>query len=988
MKKGNLWRGLTTTTGLLLGISIPITSLLNKWEGQVNLALGIQAPTTEITGDTNYYASDYSRNDEGYLKMKADSEQNEIQTMQEGAVLVKNEDAALPLANSERRVTLFGRATADPVYRGNSGGPSLDTSRLISLKQALENDGFAINETLFEAYANSPTKRSKVAVENTAGNKSDIGEESKGFYTDDLKRSFANDYNDVAIVMFARDAGEGLDLFPSDADGVSQLALHQDEADLLKMIQESGNFKKTILLINSAYPMELDFVNQEEYGIDACLWIGGPGLVGFQGVADLLVGKADPSGHFVDTYASNSLSSPAVQNSFDMGFADSDQKYTIAAEDIYVGYKYYETRYHDQVLGLNNADSSKGVFNSTGNKWNYSQEVSYPFGYGTSYAAFDQSLDNLTWNRETHEVTATVTVTNKGYPENSAYSGKSKAVIQLYVSLPWQQGQAEKSAIQLLDFLKTDALGAGESKTYTLVADDYLFATYDENATNGADESKKGCYVFDKGDYYFAIGNDAHDALNNVLSLKSDATLFDEFGNAVEGNPDNVKKEALSETDNTSYATSRETGEVVSNQLQDIDINYFYDEDQVTYLTREDWETFPIRYDDLPINDKIEAQINDNDYVKPADAPSYDSFLQDQPVTLTLVEMKDVEYDDEKWETFLNQLSITDMTNMIGENFGQPGIEKIGKNKNTNSDGPAGPQGGYQGDTVTGMATVRVNEIVAASTFNKELIASRGSFIAEDCLFGGTTQLWAPGCNIHRTPFSGRNFEYYSEDSIMTYLCSAVQVAAMQEKGCNAAPKHFVGNDQETNRTALCVYSTEQAFRQGSLKGFEGAFTKGGALATMMSFTRVGNHFAYNNPAVNVQILRNEWGFKGVNITDNVASWGTDNPTLACLYNGTDTFNARSKCGSEVKTYLVAQKDGAILQALRTANKHFFYAMSRSSLINGMVAGQEGTDFTPWWKPTIIVLDSVLGIATLSFLAMFLLTTYVFKDKKPEGNRE
>ena len=983
MSKGKLWRGLTATSGLLLGIGIPLTSLLYKWEGQVNMALGITGGIQSVTDDTNYYPSDYTLDDEGYVKMRDDSERNEIETMKEGAVLVKNDDAALPLAPSERRVTLFGRSVTDPVYRGNSGGAGIDSARVVDLRKALENEGFVINEKLFDAYAASSTSRIKVPVENKNGQKSDIGEEDISFYTAELQESYANDYNDAAIIMFTRDGGEGQDLFFDDADGVSQLSLHKAEADLLKMVADSGKFKKTIVLINSAYPMELDFLTQEEYGIDSCLWLGGPGLVGFQGVAELLVGKADPSGHFVDTYASDSLSSPAAQNAFDMGFANSEQKYIIEAEGIYVGYKYYETRYHDQILGLHDATGESGVFNSRNNRWNYADEVSYPFGYGTSYATFSQTLDSLEWNRETHEVTATVTVKNEGYPENSNYSGKSKTAIQLYVSLPWKEGQAEKSAIQLLDFGKSDLLGAGESKTYTLTADDYLFATYDKESANGADPEKKGCYVFDEGDYYFTIGKDAHDALNNVLAAKdSGLELTDPFGDIVKGNADNVEKIILSEKDDKTYATSRETGEVVSNQLEDIDINYFYDDDPVTYLTRADWNTFPVNYDGLEMTDEIASQLEDDEYVKPADAPSYDSFTQGAPVTMTLVEMRDVPYEDEKWDKFIDQLSIQDMSNMIGESFGQPAIKDIGKNENKNSDGPAGPQSGYKGQTVSGTPTVRVNEVVAASTFNKDLLASRGSFIAEDCLFGGTTQLWCPGLNIHRTPFSGRNFEYFSEDSIMSYLCSIPQVSAMQAKGCNAAPKHFAGNDQETNRTGLAIYADEQAYRQGPLKGFEGAFTKGGALGTMMSCSRIGNRVHYYDYATNVQILRNEWGFKGITITDSVAGWGNDNPTLLSLFNGSDTFNARATCGTEVRTYLVSNRDGAMLEALRLANKHFFYAMSRSNIINGMTAGQAGTGTTPWWKPTVIAIDSILGVATLGFLTMFVLTTYVFKKKE------
>lgn len=342
--------------------------------------------------------------------------------------------------------------------------------------------------------------------------------------------------------------------------------------------------------------------------------------------------------------------------------------------------------------------------------------------------------------------------------------------------------------------------------------------------------------------------------------------------------------------------------------MQDININYFYDDDPVTYLTRSDWNTFPETYTGLTPTDEMKKQMSDTSYTKPSDAPDYNSFTTGKEVTLKLLDMNGLDYDDPKWDTFLDQLTVSNMCDMVGESFGQPKIEEIGKPANTNSDGPAGPQGDG--------STVRVNEVVAASTWNKEALRERGLFIAQDCIYAGVTQLWSPGCNIHRTPYSGRNFEYYSEDSVMSYICSSVQCKAMQEKGCNSAPKHFTGNDQETNRTELCVYATEQAFRQGPLKGFEGAFTEGGALGTMMSTSRIGNVSTPQNQSVLVGILRGEWGFKGITITDSVAHWQANaNPTIASFAAGTDTFNARAACGSELKKYMVQNKDGYLLVA-------------------------------------------------------------------------
>ncbi len=979
--KANKWRGMTAVTAVLLSIAILMTNLLISWSGQVNVFLHITPPTLEAEGDSIYYKSNYELSDDGLASMLKDSDVHDTQTMTEGAVLVKNENAALPLATQERRVTLFGRAVADPVYRGNSGGPSIDADRLVNLHSALESEGFAINDTLYDAYANSEVKRVKADPDWF------VGEVGKNFYTSDLQSSYADDYNDVAIVMFSRDGGEGKDLATEDRDGISYLALHDSEKDLLKMIKDSGKFDKTIVLINSAYAMELGWVEEAEYGVDAALWIGGTGLKGFLGVAEILTGKADPSGHFVDTYAEDSLSAPAVRNSGSFTYANDNRNYIVLAENIYIGYKYYETRYQDLVLGINNADSAAGVYASKDGSWDYAAEMAYPFGYGKSFANFKQELKELNWDKAQHTVTAVVNVTNIGYPENSSYTGKSKSVVQLYAQLPYESGQAQKSAIQLIGFEKTKDLAAGESEEVTITVDDYLFATYDANAVNGADETKKGSYVFDAGEYYFAIGEDSHDALNNVLLAKEgekvEGKLINADGSIATADAAKAARIALDTADNITYAKSQYTEEVVYNQFDDIDLNYF-NEDSVTYLTRDDWNTYPEVYTDVKATDDMMALLNLDTHAEPEDAPVYTDFTQGTDVTLKLIDMKNIPFEDnETWNKFLDQLSITDLSTVIGENFGQPAVTTIGKPANVNSDGPDGSQSNYKYGSGA-PATVHVNEVVAASTWNKELLADRGSFIAEDSLFNGTTQLWSPGANLHRTPFSGRNFEYYSEDSILSYIMGAVQTEAMQAKGLNAAIKHFCANDQETNRATLSIFMNEQTYRQGSLKGFEGAFTKGGALGTMLSFSNIGCRQMYQDQATLTQVLRNEWGFKGVTITDSVKG-ATKVPTIASLVAGSDTFNADAGRASEVKKYLLAKKDGYVLQSLRESNKRFYYAMVNSNLMNGLSENTVIKEFTPWWQPALYTIIGVIGLTLLLSGVMFIVNGYV---KPRKGGRK
>lgn len=975
--KAKLFRGLTALFAILLCFGLLMTDLLIQWSGQVNIFLNVSVPTLPVEGDSIAYRSEYGLDEAGLTAMLAASDLHDAQTMAEGAVLLKNNGAALPLASTERRVTLFGRAVADPVYRGNSGGPSMDERRQVSLRGALEDAGFAINQALFDAYAASGVTRVKADPDWF------IGEVDASFYTSALQASYASDYQDAAIVMFSRDGGEGKDLATVDRDGISFLALHDSERDLLKMIEDSGKFSKTIVLINSAYPMELDWLDEEAYGVDAALWIGTPGLKGFTGVAQLLTGETAPSGRLVDTFATNSLSAPAVRNAGNFTYANDGRHYIVQAEGIYVGYKYYETRYHDQVLGLHNATAETGVYAGETDGWDYAAEMTFPFGYGSSYAEFSQELTSLNWDRDTHTVTAVVKVTNLGPAEGSAYTGAAKSVVELYASLPYEDGQAEKSAIQLIGFGKTGALATGESEEVTLTVDDYLFASYDQNATNGADPSRTGCYVFDAGDYWFAIGNDSHDALNNVLAAKVgeavNGLLVDAQGTVVPGDAAKAAMVTLAQTDNTTYAVSPETGAVVANRFEDVDYNFFAP-DTVTYLTRADWTTYPKAYTDLTLTDGMATVLANTEFTVPADVPAYDSFTQEADNGLALVDMKGVPFeDDETWNKFLDQLAVNDMTAVIGENFGQPAVQSVGKPTNSNSDGPAGPQGTYPyGEKYS--TTVHVGECVAAATWNTDLLAQRGHFIAEDCLFVGTTQLWSPGANLHRTPFSGRNFEYYSEDSTLSYLLGAAQTKAMQAQGVNAAIKHFCANDQETNRAGLCVFMDEQTFRQGALRGFEGAFTKGGALGTMMSFSRLGCTKVYQSAPLLTGVLREEWGFEGVTITDSVKG-ETDVNTLACLVAGSDTFNADPNRSSEVLKYLVAKKDGYVLQCLRETNKRFYYAMANSNLMNGLTKDIVVSDFVPWWQTALHICCLVLGILTAFCAVGFAYFTYLYKGK-------
>lgn len=958
MDKKRLLGGLGVTIISLSIIASFGTKLAYDREGDVNLALKITAPTIKGDENTQYFKSDYESKEAMYAALK----DYNIKAQVEGTVLLKNKDNALPLKATDK-VTLLGKASTNPVYHGGSGGPINYQS--ISLVDAIKEGGYSFNEEVSNAVKAEKIDHDKF------GN---IGEVDVTTYNG-VSTSFAS-YDDAAIVVLKRFGGEegdlnhGLQGLWEKGPEIRELALHNEEKDVLNLVKNSS-FKKRIVIINSGYPMELEEL--DNYNIDAVLWIGYPGSFGMYGVRDVLFGQADPSGRLVDTYASHSLSSAAMQNAGDFKFSNLaglyKREYLIYAEGIYVGYKYYETRYNDLILNQFDADNEKGIYNSQGGKWNYADEVTYSFGDGMSYANFTQQIESFEWNKETHEVTAKVKVTNNG---NENYNGKSEDVVQLYAQLPYKAGQAEKSAIQLLDFAKTKELAKGESEEITLNFSDYYFATYDQNAVNGEDSSKKGCYTFDAGDYYFALGNGAHDALNNILAKQGKTGMYDAANNPVSGDTSKVQVVNLAALDNKTYAKSPYTGEIVSNLFENRDINSFYDTDVVTYLTRSDWKTFPKSYTGLEATDEIKHLMEDSLYVKPADAPDIKSFKQKVDNGIKFVEMKDVEFDDPKWEDFIDQLSAGELAQIIGDKMAMDAIESISFPAYSGGDGPDGHQ-------ISNV--IYVNEIVGASTFSKESLVNRGRFFGEESLWLGFKHIYGPGANIHRTPYSGRNFEYYSEDAMMSFLCGQAQEKGMVEKGIAGMIKHFCGNDQETNRHGVATFLTEQAYRQGPLKGFEGALAHG-SLGTMTAYNRIGCIPTAADYQTMTLVLRKEWGFKGINMTDSSKDASSYMSTADCLYAGTNQFNNDKDRVGEASSLLTKGKDGFIWQKLRETAHYYLYAMSRSNHINGLARDTVIKSFVPWWKPATVIMDVSLGVIGTGLIGLFLFLS--LRKKKGE----
>lgn len=971
------------------------TMTLVQYEGIVNNQLKIS--TTRIVEeknaekeDTAYYKSKYAdavlltkgkdeltedeatRVGDALTQLTTDEDAYVEYEMENSAVLLYNKDQALPLAADERNVTMFGIASRQPLYSCASGGGKNDDARVVDFMDAFKAKGFSVNETVYNTYEEPQMKESFGGmIAQRAEDEPDIS-----MFTEELDRS-VKQTGGIGVVILSREGGEGKDIERqiTEEDGTvrSGLALSNNEKALLekvKQYKENGDIKKIIIVHNSPYAMELDWF--EEYGVDAALHVGTIGLKGSLGMVDLLTGEANPSGKLVDTFAANSLSSPAVQTWYDQAFTNSEsgkevsfvaglqianpgaEKYMVLSEGIYTGYKYYETRYEDAMLNRYKATSNVG---STDGNWNYANEIVYPFGYGLSYTTFEQKLDNVTgFDKDT--MTAKVTVTNTG-----DVAGRS--VVQVYAQTPYGEYEiehkVEKSAIQLVAFGKTGVLEPGESETLEIEIEKYLLSSWDSTVHNG-----EGGYILSEGDYYIAVGSDVHDALNNVLAAKGVTGMTNADGESVDGIAENVKK-FNSDFDKDTYKFSENTGTRVENQFEELDINYWLDEqNQVTYMTRSDWTTYPTEIPKIEATKEM-AEVLAYKYEKDPNAKGVDESEFGVDAGLKMVDMRDVEWNDEEtWNAFLHQMTLDELGVSIADSFGNAGVDSIAKPASINDDGPDGWNQKY---VINGaQSTCYIGEATAACSFDESMMKERADYLAEDAMFCNLSQGWAPGGNLHRTPFSGRNHEYFSEDANVNYLYIASMVDTMINKGISVGGKHFAGNDVELNRSNVSLFQTEQTWRQNSLRGFESSFTKGGATSTMNTKGGIGLHNNSEDYATQVKVLRDEWGFKGVIIADAGSGRGPEG-----IMSGTDMWCLfGERYANEIIDSIRTNNDGDLLDAVLQANKRYYYAFSRSLVVNGLSSNAKIEQITPWWKPVMIGIDCVVGVCLLGTLFVYI----------------
>jgi len=895
-----------------------------------------------------YYESDFKNEKErvkrGYELAK--------QVEAEGAALLTNKKEALPL-DKESKVSLFSTSSVNLVY-GGTGSANVDASKADNLKTALEKADFKVNDTLWDFYLKEENAKYLRAVGGTVSlAAATTCEMPWKVYTDKVLDS-VEEYSDAAIVTLSRVGGEGADL---EFIKNNYLALDKNEKDMLKNLKkmkDDGKIKKIIVLINSSNPLQVDFLEKNEYGVDATLWIGGVGVSGINAVAEILAGDINPSGSLVDTYCYDNYSSPAMKNFVPTtykGYKKGDvpenaSTYMIYQEGIYVGYKYYETRYEDYVMGTGNAGEYK-----------YNKDVAFPFGYGLSYSKFKYSDMKMSYDKDSTTYTIKVKVTNVG-------DVAGKETVQIYVSSPYTEydvkNNVEKASVSLVGFDKTKVLKPGKSQTLTIVVDGDYVASYD---AYGA-----GTYIMDAGDYLFTAATDSHNAVNNILAAKGYTPDNTDGRMDKKGNKKLVKTWNNPKLDKKTYAKS-DNGTKIKNQLSDADINLNDGvKEKITYLTRNDWEgTMPTdKILKLTLTKYLKEALQDVQY-DPKDFEEVDMPTMNAKNDIKLVEMIGLDYNDPKWNDLLDQLTFDEMVRFVGDAFHwtMP-VKSVEAPGTRDENGPQGLTVTLFGAGLNVETTALTSEDVLAATFNTDLVYDMGNIVGNDCLAAKVAILYGPGANTHRTPYGGRNFEYYSEDSYLAAAIGASEVKGIEEKGVHVVMKHFALNDCEQDRIGQAAWLTEQAAREIYLRAFQGALEDswGNGNGVMMAYTRWGTRWSGSNSGLLRGILNGEWGCNGLQITDNV---------LTTYVNGVDgVVNGTTAFDSMLAFYITEQlpkykDDPVVVSALREACHHNLYAIAHSCGMNGV-----GPDTTI--KLVEPLAQTVVRILAIVFSALFILS--------------
>ncbi len=940
----------------------------------------VQLEGTE-SWDTNYYDPQFD-NKEAAVE---NGENVTRELSEEGFILLKNEGGALPLDTSDT-INLIGRGAVDPLY-GGSGSGNVDVSTAASPFTGIEQAGFTVDETSYnyfmEQKGNYP--RCQIVMDKYEQSQWLIGEIA---YDGSDAAPFTVG-GGVAVYVISRAGGEGWDLssdlmrdaagsaafadiiaknanakaeYETYVAGQHQLELSTYEKNWLEFCK--NHYEKTIVVINSSNIMELGEL-QADAGVDAILWVGGPGSTGFDALGNILAGEVNPSGHTVDIWPADFTKDPtfvntaAINQYSDIGEGDvavGDNNIAAAfttqyEEGIYLGYRYYETAAEEGFI-------------------DYDEAVVYPFGYGLSYSEFLYS--DPTWSVSGNVITATVTVKNDG-----DYAGKD--VVQLYYSAPYTEGGIEKSSVVLGGFAKTDLIAPGGTDTVTITLDRDEMASYDYKGL----KIEGGGYVLEEGDYIISLRSDSHTLLPGedmtyTYEVGSDV-FYDEVTTVADGEILFEKQPAVNRFSDVSaiFKDTPTAGYALPMSRADFAGTFptapTADDllaKQITLTYEEDGET---------VSKKIA------DFLKPFD-PATDLIDADAEMPtmgasngIVLSSMRGIGYGEAIWDDFLDQLTEADYTDLattaLASNaFNTPEIESLGKSRTQDFDGPQGFTSMFGS---TGCCAY-CSEVVIASTWNLELAYEMGNAIGEESIINGYNGWYGPAMNIHRSPFSGRNFEYYSEDAFLSGVMGAAVVEGAADMGCYAYIKHFALNDTEVKRTTnLCTWATEQTIREIYLKPFQyvventstemkyisddqgtvSTVTMPGLKAIMSSFNRIGGTWAGGSYALMTEVLRGEWAFRGVAISDfNLYGYM---PADQGLRAGTNMQLTFSKAFADTES-------ATSRQAMRTAYKNMCYTVANSNLMQGVAPGATIVYSLAWWEIAIIVYDVVVVVLAVA----------------------
>lgn len=1077
----NIKRGVRLTAALIVMLML-VNSLLPTYGDTLTTYLGMSGSSS----------SDSAMSDADCMEEGRDVD-TEIES--EGAVLLRNENNTLPLEKGSK-VTILGAMSYNYICGGTGSAGGKYDEYTYTMKEAFdgsktEGSGVStekyldVNEKawnwLEEAVGGSRNADSKyeghtgtgelstIAGSDYVENKDAYGNGDWGGYSrvcefdesvyEDNKDSFMQDgYNDVAIVTFGRSGAEGASpVMDYDGDGVAStgttyLQLSEDELGLLDFCNK--NYDKTIVLINSSTPIELGEIEQEEYGVDACLWIGHPGEAGLVGVAQVLTGDVNPSGHLVDTYAYDMSTMPSFYNNDDnkytnvenikTGFDQSNNfGYYQYEEGIYVGYRFYETA---DAEGYFDSDAFTTHEWKNGTAKGYDEVVQYPFGYGLSYTTFDEEVTASNIDLTAHSSNSiTVKVTNTG-------DVAGKQVVQLYQGAPYGTDETcgisgvglQKSAKALIGFQKTGIIEPGESEEVTI--------TFDTDDLASFDSYGHGCYVLEKGDYKFHIGLNAHeDVCDPVEASLSESIIYDEDNAGARSSDEEVAKVAMSDVDagdgnmldgylsRSDFTGGMETimqhessckEEALSDALVDVLATPALGTTEYTYETYEngqkvqktttkyvggaDYEAYATDenvdgkdqnddsylYDDENTEHKIDygkvyyVVVDDNGDPVVDDDGNYQVTEDETSMRLDVncEFLKDVDYSNEIWAYLLDETTLDEQINVQGNlGWSTPAVESVNKTREDVVDGP-GESG--NGNSSYGTNTWFTSAVVNASTWNPYLLNKLGIAYAHQSIKNNLAGAYAPAMNTHRTPFGGRNFEYYSEDGFIGGKMGAAEVAGLQSEGIYVYIKHMAMNDNDTNRDGNITWFSEQAAREIMLKDYEicvketyvvdddeagtGHFEAGqGTLGIMASLNRDG--ISMFHPGMYRTILRNEWGFNGLVVTDGVGPYPWVMTPGAGLFGGVEGQLG----GSTITTYYDYEGDATSTNygkyLLRQTTKHMLYQVCQTGKL---VRGETGaTTGTPVWKVIMIVIDVVLALLAVLAIVLNIILPIVKKRR-------